>query len=176
MQLGEEITVIGDWFRLHYVLNPGIAFGIQFDFDYGKLLLTIFRILAVFFIAFYIYYLAQRKTHRMMLLSLSLVLAGATGNVIDSIFYGVILDNAPLDAISPWFHGQVIDMLYFPLFQGTFPEWLPFWGNESFQFFRPVFNLADASILIGVTFILVLQKRFTNPPSHGEALLEPNTD
>lgn len=176
MKLGEEVRVIGDWFKLHYVLNPGIAFGIEFDFSYGKLLLTIFRILAVILIAYYIYYLAQRNVHRMLLLSLALILAGATGNVIDSVFYGVILDNAPLDAISPWFHGQVIDMLYFPLFHGTFPEWMPIWGNQSFQFFRPVFNLADASIFMGVTFILVLQNRFTIPSSQGEALLKPKTD
>ena len=170
MQLGEEIPVMGDWFKLHYVLNPGIAFGIEFDFGYGKLLLTVFRILAAAGIAYYIYYLAQRKAHRMLLLSLSLILAGATGNVIDSTFYGVILDNAPLDAISPWFHGQVVDMLYFPIYNGTFPEWLPVWGNQSFQFFRPVFNLADASIFIGVTFMLVLQNRFTIPSVHGEAI------
>ena len=131
------------------MLNPGIAFGIEFDFVYGKLLLTCFRILAAVGIAYYIYYLSQRNAHRMLLLSLSLILAGATGNVMDSTFYGVILDNAPLNAVSPWFHAQVIDMLYFPLINGTFPEWLPIWGNESFQFFRPVFNLADASIFIG---------------------------
>jgi signal peptidase II len=176
MQLGEEVKVLGDWFKLHYVLNPGIAFGIEFEFSYGKLLLTIFRILAVLLIAYYIYYLSQRNVHRTLLLSLALILAGATGNVIDSVFYGVILDNAPLDAISPWFHGQVIDMLYFPLFHGTFPEWMPIWGNQSFQFFRPVFNLADASIFMGVTFILVLQKRFTVPSSHSEALFKPKTD
>ena len=172
MRLGEEINVIGDWFRLHYVLNPGIAFGIELDFEYGKLLLTGFRILAVCGIAFYIYYLSQRNAHRMLLLSLSLILAGATGNVIDSTFYGVILDNAPLNALSPWFHGQVIDMLYFPLVDGTFPDWLPVWGSQSFQFFRPVFNLADASIFIGVTFILVLQKRFavSESSSRGGAL------
>ncbi len=172
MELGEEIPVLGDWFKLHYVINPGIAFGIEFDFIYGKLLLTVFRILAAAGIAFYIYYLSKRQAHRMLLLSLSLILAGATGNVIDSTFYGVILDNAPFNAISPWFHGQVIDMLYFPLYNGTFPEWVPVWGDQSFQFFRPVFNLADASIFMGVTFILVLQKKFALSESSttGEAL------
>ena len=161
MELGQEISVLGDWFKLHYVLNPGIAFGIEFDFEYGKLILTIFRILAAIGIAYYLYYLSRRQTHKLVLLSLSLILAGATGNVIDSTFYGVILDNAPLTAVSPWFHGQVIDMLYFPLIEGTYPGWVPVWGNQSFQFFRPVFNIADASIFLGVTFILVLQNKFS---------------
>jgi len=160
MELGEETAVLGDWFKLHYVLNPGIAFGIEFDFIYGKLLLSIFRILAVVGIAYYLYFMARKNIHSSMLISLSLILAGALGNVIDSTFYGVILDNAPGNAVSPWFHGQVIDMLYFPLYHGTFPEWFPVWGSHAFQFFRPVFNIADASIFVGVTFILVFQKRF----------------
>ena len=174
MDLGEEIEVLGDWFRLHYVLNPGIAFGLQFDFIYGKLMLSIFRILAAACIAYYLYLLTKRKAHNSLLISLSLILAGALGNVIDSTFYGVILDNAPGNAVSPWFHGQVIDMLYFPLFNGTFPEWLPIWGSQGFQFFRPVFNIADASIFVGVTFILVLQKRFVlaEPSSHGEVVFK----
>lgn len=174
MDLGQEIAVVGDWFRLHYVLNPGIAFGIEFDFLYGKLILTIFRILAVVGIAGYLYYLSQRNTHKILLMSLALILAGATGNVIDSTFYGVILDNAPFNAISPWFHGQVIDMLYFPLFEGTLPDWVPIWGSQSFQFFRPVFNIADASIFMGVTFILVLQKKFslTGPSTEEPVLLK----
>ena len=174
MDPGEEIEVLGDWFRLHYVLNPGIAFGLQFDFIYGKLMLSIFRILAAACIAYYLYLLTKRKAHNSLLISLSLILAGALGNVIDSTFYGVILDNAPGNAVSPWFHGQVIDMLYFPLFNGTFPEWLPIWGSQGFQFFRPVFNIADASIFVGVTFILVLQKRFVlaEPSSHGEVVFK----
>ena len=174
MDLGEEIEVLGDWFRLHYVLNPGISFGLQFDFIYGKLMLSIFRILAAACIAYYLYLLTKRKAHNSLLISLSLILAGALGNVIDSTFYGVILDNAPGNAVSPWFHGQVIDMLYFPLFNGTFPEWLPIWGSQGFQFFRPVFNIADASIFVGVTFILVLQKRFVlaEPSSHGEVVFK----
>ena len=174
MNLGEEILVLGNWFRLHYVLNPGIAFGIEFDFIYGKLILSIFRILAAVGIAYYLYYLSQRQGHKILLTSLALILAGATGNVIDSTFYGVILDNAPLNAVSPWFHGQVIDMLYFPLIEGTFPNWVPFWGDQTFQFFRPVFNIADASIFVGVTFILVLQNKFSlkTPTSQEEVLLK----
>ena len=103
-----------------------------------------------------------------------MILAGALGNFLDSTFYGVILDNAPYNAVSPWFHGQVIDMLYFPLYNGSFPDWLPIWGNQSFQFFRPVFNIADASIFMGVTFILVLQNRFslTDPSAQGAVVLK----
>lgn len=174
MNLGEEVSILGDWFKLHYVLNPGIAFGIEFDLVYGKLLLTLFRILAASGIAYYLYYLAKKNTHKSILFSLSLILAGALGNVLDSTFYGVILDNAPYNAVSPWFHGQVIDMLYFPLYTGSFPEWFPIWGNQSFQFFRPVFNIADASIFMGVTFILVLQHRFslTDSSAQGEVALK----
>jgi signal peptidase II len=87
-------------------------------------------------------------------------LGGAVGNLIDSIFYGVYLNNAPLDSITPWFHGQVIDMLYFPIIQTTLPEWLPFWGGQYFEFFRPIFNIADSSIFIGVVIILIFQKKF----------------
>ena len=174
MNIGEEISVLGDWFKLHYVLNPGIAFGIEFDFLYGKLMLTIFRILAAIGIAYYLYFLTRQKVHKIVLMSLALILAGATGNVIDSTFYGVILDNAPLTAVSPWFHGQVIDMLYFPLIEGTFPDWVPLWGNQSFQFFRPVFNIADASIFLGVTFILVLQNKFSlaGPATQEQVLIK----
>lgn len=160
MKPGDEIMILGDWFRLHYVLNPGIAFGMEFDFVYGKLLLTIFRILAAIGIACYLYYLTRNKGHQGVLLALSFILAGALGNVIDSTFYGVILGNAPANALSPWLHGQVIDMFYFPIYYGTFPEWLPIWGSQTFQFFRPVFNLADASIFIGVAFVLVLQNKY----------------
>ena len=177
MSVGEELSVLGNWFKLHYVLNPGIAFGLELDFLYGKLLLTFFRILAVAAIAYYLYYLSQRQSQRRALLAMSLILAGALGNVIDSTFYGVVLDNAPQGAITPWFHGQVIDMLYFPLFEGTFPEWLPIWGSQSFQFFRPVFNLADACIFIGVTFILVLQHRnaLLGPSEEQEVTLKTKT-
>ncbi len=159
MDLGEEIMLLGEWFRLHYVQNPGIAFGLELGIPYGKFILTMFRILAVVGLGWYLQFLANRSTHRNTLLALALILAGALGNVIDSTFYGVILDNAPAGAFTPWFHGQVIDMLYFPIFYGTFPEWLPIWGSQSFQFFRPVFNLADASIFTGVAFILILQDK-----------------
>ena len=161
MNLGEEVNVLGSWFRLHYVLNPGMAFGLEIGITNGKLLLTLFRLIAMAGIGYYLYLLIKRGMHHGLLVSISLILGGAIGNVIDSTFYGVLLEgNAPIDAITPWFHGKVIDMLYFPIIQGIIPDWVPFWGGDSFLFFRPVFNIADSSIFIGVAMILIMQKKF----------------
>ncbi len=166
MGVSGEINVIGDWFRLHYLLNPGMAFGIELDFlnEYGKLFLTIFRLLASVAIAYAIYVLYQRKAHTGMIVCVALILGGAIGNVIDSVFYGVFMEgNMIPGSSSPWFHGQVIDMLYFPLFEGYFPEWVPQVGGNYFLFFSPVFNIADSSIFVGVTSIIIFQKHFTFP-------------
>lgn len=160
MYLHEEINVIGDWFRLHYLLNPGMAFGIRWENEFGKLALTIFRIGAMFGISWYLWKMASRKMHAGFLWCMGLILGGAVGNVIDSTFYGVLLNNAPEDAPTPWFHGQVIDMLYFPIFEFVWPEWVPFFGGRYFEFFSPVFNIADSSIFLGVATILIMQKRF----------------
>ncbi len=155
-----EIDVIGDWFKLHYLLNPGMAFGLRWSHEFGKLLLTLFRLGAMIGIGYYIFYLYQHKAHRGLMWCMGLILGGAVGNVIDSTFYGVLLDNAPYDAPTPWFHGQVIDMLFFPLFDGYYPDWLPWLGGDYFLFFSPVFNIADSSIFIGVVIILIFQKQF----------------
>jgi signal peptidase II len=160
MHLHQEINVIGNWFRLHYLLNPGMAFGIRWENEFGKLALTIFRIGAMFGIGYYLWKMAERKAHPGFLWCLALILGGAVGNVIDSTFFGVLLNNAPADAPTPWFHGQVIDMLFFPLFEFFWPEWVPIFGGEYFLFFSPVFNIADSSIFIGVVTILIMQKRF----------------
>lgn len=160
MYLHEEINVLGDWFRLHYLLNPGMAFGIRWENEFGKLALTIFRIAAMFGISWYLIYMTKRNVHSGFLWCMGLILGGAIGNVIDSTFYGVLLNNAPPDAPTPWFHGQVIDMLYFPIFEFVWPEWVPGLGGQYFEFFSPVFNIADSSIFIGVLIILALQKRF----------------
>lgn len=160
MYLHEEINVLGDWFRIHYLLNPGMAFGIRWENEFGKLALTIFRIGAMFGIAFYLWNVAKRNMHPGFLWCLGMILGGAIGNVIDSTFYGVLLNNAPADAPTPWFHGQVIDMLYFPIFEFVWPEWIPFIGGSYFEFFSPVFNIADSSIFLGVVTILIFQKRF----------------
>jgi len=155
-----EINVIGDWFRLHYLLNPGMAFGLKLDTTYGKLLLTLFRLVAIFAIGNYMVKLTKKEAHQGLILSLALILGGALGNAIDSIFYGVFLDNAPANAPTPWLHGQVIDMLFFPMFEGHFPSWMPEIGGREFLFFRPVFNLADSFIFVGVCLILIRQKVF----------------
>jgi signal peptidase II len=160
MYLHQEINVLGEWFKLHYLLNPGMAFGIRWESEFGKLALTIFRIVAMIGISYYLITMAKKKAHNGFLVCLALILGGAIGNVIDSTFYGVFLNNAPLDSPTQWFHGQVIDMLYFPLFDFYWPEWVPIKGGEYFEFFSPVFNIADSSIFIGVATILISQKRF----------------
>jgi len=160
MEIHEEVNVLGEWFRLHYLLNPGMAFGLRWENEFGKLALTLFRILAMVGIGWYLYRSIMKKAHPGFLLCLSLILGGAVGNVIDSIFYGVFLQNAPLNAPTPWFHGQVIDMLFFPLFEFYWPEWVPGVGGEYFLFFSPVFNIADSSIFLGVVSILIFQKKF----------------
>ncbi|GIL22660.1 MAG: lipoprotein signal peptidase [Bacteroidota bacterium] len=160
MYIHQEINVIGTWFRLHYLLNPGMAFGIRWESEFGKLALTIFRICAMIGISYYLIKMVQKKAHPGFLVCLALILGGAIGNVIDSTFYGVYLNNAPQDVPTPWFHGQVIDMLYFPLFHFQWPSWVPLVGGEYFEFFSPVFNIADSSIFIGVVIILFSQKKF----------------
>jgi signal peptidase II len=169
MYLHQEVHVIGDWFRLHYLLNPGMAFGIRWNNEFGKLALTTFRIGAMFGIGYYLYRMAMRGAHSGFLWCMGLILGGAIGNVIDSTFYGVFLNNHLPDSPTPWFHGQVIDMLYFPLFNFVFPDWVPFKGGEYFEFFSPVFNIADSSIFIGVVIILLFQRKFFKPhDTHAE--------
>lgn len=160
MYIHQEINVLGTWFRLHYLLNPGMAFGIRWESEFGKLALTIFRICAMFGITYYMIKMVQKSAHTGFIICLALILGGAIGNVIDSTFYGVYLNNAPLGVPTPWFHGQVIDMLYFPLFHFQWPDWVPVVGGNYFEFFSPVFNIADSSIFIGVVIILFSQKRF----------------
>lgn len=170
MQLGEEFSVAGDWFYFHFIENEGMAFGWIFPGENGKLFLTLFRLIAVGFLSYYIYYLYRKKASKGALISISLILAGALGNILDSAFYGVLFTESNILTVAQLageakgyaslFHGNVVDMFYFPLWNGYFPEWLPKWGGEPFQFFRPVFNIADASITTGVSLILLFQKRF----------------
>lgn len=163
MYLGETVDVIGNeeyGFKLHYLLNPGMAFGLKWDNEFGKLALTIFRIFAMFGISYYLVRMAKQGAHNGFLVCMGLILGGAIGNVIDSTFYGMFLENAPYGSPTPWFHGQVIDMLFFPLFSIHWPEWIPYLGGGNFLFFSPVFNIADSSIFIGVLIILLMQKKF----------------
>ncbi|MEO8473345.1 MAG: lipoprotein signal peptidase [Chryseolinea sp.] len=171
MFLHQEITVLGNeqyGFKLHYLLNPGMAFGIRWNNEFGKLALTVFRIGAMIGIGYYLVNMARRNSSTGFLWCMALILGGAVGNVIDSTFYGVLLNNHPSNSPTPWFHGQVIDMLFFPIFDFTWPDWVPGIGGEYFLFFTPVFNIADSSIFLGVVTILVFQKRFFGDKLHPE--------
>ncbi|MFP5080624.1 lipoprotein signal peptidase [Pedobacter sp. JCM 36344] len=152
MYIGQEFKIIGNWFIIHFTENNGMAFGLEFGGEFGKLALSLFRIFAVGGIGYGLHYLIQKKYHRGLILNVALIFAGALGNIIDSVFYGKIYGYAEL------FHGRVVDMFYFPIMEGHFPTWFPIWAGEEFVFFRPVFNIADAAISVGVIIILIFQK------------------
>ncbi len=168
MTLYQQIPFLWNWGILHFVENNGMAFGLSLPGDWGKILLTSFRILAVIGIGFYIRQLIRMKAHTGLIISLSMVMAGALGNIIDSVFYGMIFSaSGPVlpasflpegGGYAPLFHGKVVDMFYFPIIKGNYPTW--FRGGSNFIFFRPVFNIADASISVAVVVILFNQKRF----------------
>jgi signal peptidase II len=155
--LGEEVNVVGNWFKLHFTENYGMAFGLEFGGKSGKLLLTFFRLVAIAAIGWYIWSLSVKQMATGYIVSWALIFAGAVGNLIDSIFYGVWF------GYDTWFHGRVVDMLYFPIIHTTLPEKFPIWAGQDFEFFSPVFNIADASISIGFILILIFQKRFMQP-------------
>lgn len=171
---GEEHKIFGNWFRLHFVENEGMAWGWSFGGAFGKIALTLFRLAAVIFGVFYIRKIIRNKEHRGFIFCAALIFAGALGNLIDSMFYGMIFNNSTEFQVARFLpeeggyagflHGRVVDMLYFPIADGFFPNWVPVWGGEYFEFFRPVFNIADASISIGVVAILLFQKKFFGKP------------
>ncbi|MFC2112983.1 lipoprotein signal peptidase [Bacteroidota bacterium] len=169
MTIGEEIHVMGSWFILHFTENNGMAFGLDLPGNNGKTFLTLFRIIAIAGIGFYLRYLIRLEAHRGLILSVALILAGAAGNIIDSIFYGLIFNDswgrvASLfpegGGYAPILQGKVVDMFYFPIIRGTWPSWFPWFGGNSLVFFRPVFNIADSAITVGVAIILIWQRRF----------------
>jgi len=166
MQMGMagQIPVFGDWFKLHYTLNPGMAFGVQLGSEYGKIILTVFRMVAMVGIAYLVYYLVKNRYHQGLIWCVGLILGGAIGNLIDSIFYGVWLDNAPYGVATPWLHGQVIDMFYIDIWEGILPHWIPIIGGTPMSLW-PIFNVADASIFVGVLIIVFNQNKFLNPPA-----------
>ncbi len=174
MTLGQSIPVLGDWFIIHFTENYGMAFGLEFSGEYGKLALSIFRIVAVIFIGWYIVRLIRQKAHSGLIACVSLIMAGALGNIIDSSFYGMIFSESKFNAVAvlmpesggygSFLHGKVVDMLYFPIIQGFFPEWLPWLGGQHFIFFRPVFNFADTAITLGVFILIIFQKKLFPKP------------
>ena len=168
MTLYQQIPFLGDWGILHFVENNGMAFGLSLPGSLGKILLTSFRIVAVVGIAYYLRHLIRLKAHTGLIITLAMVMAGALGNIIDSVFYGMIFgSSSPVETAAlfpegggyaPFLHGKVVDMFYFPVLKGNYPDW--FRGGSSFVFFRPVFNIADSSISVAVAIILFNQKRF----------------
>jgi len=172
MQLGSagEIPIFGQWAKLTYTLNPGMAFGAELPAPYGKLVLTAFRTVAVGGLIYYIIRLCRQRVAAGYIACMALILGGAVGNLIDSVFYGIIYNNAPAGSPTRWFYGQVIDMLFVPLYVGYFPKSWPFIGGSYSNGF-PIFNIADSSIFIGVALILLNQNRFFNESQH---LAAPN--
>ena len=166
MIIGEEIRVF-DWFIIHFTENNGMAFGMEFGGEWGKYLLSIFRIIAISGIAWYLNTLVKENTKKGVVISVALVLAGAIGNMIDSAFYGMIFSHSYGQIASlmeggyaGFLQGHVVDMFYFPLINSHFPDWVPIWGGEHFIFFRPVFNIADTAISVGVINILLFHRSF----------------
>lgn len=170
--INEHHNIIGEWFRLHFVENEGMAYGWKFGGEAGKMILTLFRLVAVLFGVWYLRSIIQKKYHPGFITCAALIFAGALGNLIDSMFYGMIFEESfpgasvpakifPAAGYAGFLHGKVVDMLYFPIITDAhFPDWVPFFGGDDFEFFRPIFNLADASISTGVIAILVFQKKF----------------
>lgn len=196
---GEVVRVLGfDWFRLHFIENPGMAWGWKFGNETGKMILTLFRLAAVIFGTWYLGRIVKQQYSRGFIICAGLIYAGALGNLIDSMFYGMIFDKGlhfdvttgeyipylnevakfSSNGYSSFLHGSVVDMLYFPIVKSHFPSWLPFIGGDEFEFFSPIFNVADASISTGVITLLLFQKRFfkKHHPVAPVSTVETNTE
>ncbi len=182
MPLDDFFPVLGlDWFHIHFIENPGMAFGIEWGGDYGKLALSLFRIVAISFIGVMLFRLVRQQASYIVLTSITLIFAGAVGNILDSVFYGVLFsESTSLQAATflpdgggyaGVLYGRVVDMFYFPLIDTTFPTWFPFWGGRPLRFFEFIFNIADAAVFIGTAIIFVFYKHFFNQKD-GQAISE----
>jgi signal peptidase II len=171
--MGESHAVLGPWFYLHFTENEGMAFGMKLGGNYGKLLLSLFRIFAVVIIGWWLFRVTKRGAGNLLVVCISLIMAGALGNILDSAFYGILFNEStymqiasflpPDGGYGTFLHGKVVDMLYFPIIESHYPAWMPFWGGEEFIFFRPVFNIADSSITTGVLILIFFQKKVFAP-------------
>lgn len=186
---GHITNVLGfEWFQLYFIENKGMAWGMEIGGQWGKMLLTLFRLVAVVFGSWYLVKIVREKYSRGFIICAALIYAGALGNLIDSLFYGLLFSKSDHYTIAQMFppdgqhyesflNGHVVDMLHFPLIESNFPAWFPFVGGESFMFFSPIFNIADASISIGVITLLLFQKRFFKKHEEDEThhTIETNT-
>ena len=185
--LGEDVTIFS-WFKILFIENEGAAWGTKLSDilpvsdSAGKLILTIFRLFAIVGIGYWLFDIVRKKATKTLILAVSLIFAGALGNIIDSVFYGLIFDDS-YNQVATWFtdepygslfYGKVVDMLYFPLIDTTWPEWMPFVGGNNFRFFEPVFNIADTAISTGVGILLVFNKKAFPKPQPAEEVLPEN--